>query len=111
MKRVNLQRVLPSLAKECSNANMVPFILPNMIEVAEQATNEEYCQKIFPEFIPLFKITEPIQVRALRCVPSCQKNKQKLPIFKQNDFTFGVEFGFTGLLSFNGYCQKCFITD
>lgn len=61
-KRVNLQRVLPSLSKECSNANMVPFILPNMIEVAEQATNEEYCQKIFPEFIPLFKITEPIQV-------------------------------------------------
>ena len=55
---------------------MVPFILPNMIEIAEQATNEEYCQQIFPEFIPLFKITEPIQVNNLfgfKCLEVLEK--------------------------------------
>jgi SCY1-like protein 2 len=47
---------------ETSNANMVPFILPNILLVAESTTEKEYAKYILPNLIPLFKITNPIQV-------------------------------------------------
>jgi len=61
-QRVNMQRVFPSLCKECTNNNMVPFVLPNMMLIAEKASDADFSKHIFPAFIPLFRITDPLQV-------------------------------------------------
>lgn len=47
---------------ESANANMVPFILPNILLIAESTNEQEYSKYILPSLIPLFKITDPIQV-------------------------------------------------
>jgi len=41
---------------------MVPFVLPNMMLIAEKATDTDFSKHIFPAFIPLFRITDPVQV-------------------------------------------------
>lgn len=41
---------------------MVPFVLPNVLLLAEKCNKEEYCQKILPGLKPVMKIQEPIQV-------------------------------------------------
>ncbi|KAK6184566.1 hypothetical protein SNE40_007015 [Patella caerulea] len=60
--RVNQQRILPALYNECVNNNMIPFVLPSILLVAEQSTEREYITLILPQLIPLFKIKDPIQV-------------------------------------------------
>jgi len=62
VQRVNMQRVFPSLCKECTNNNMVPFVLPNMMLIAEKASDADFSKYVFPAFIPLFQITDPVQV-------------------------------------------------
>ncbi|XP_069132809.1 SCY1-like protein 2 isoform X2 [Argopecten irradians] len=61
-KRVSLQRILPPLQKECVNPEMVPFILPNILQIAEQSTDDEYLTHILPLLKPMFKIREPPQI-------------------------------------------------
>ena len=61
-QRVNLQRILPALFKEAINPDMVPFLLPSILMVAEQANESEYKLQILPQLIPLFNIKEPVQV-------------------------------------------------
>lgn len=61
-KRVTLQRVLPCLTKEFVNPEMIPFVLPNVLLIAEKSTNEEFRALILPELIPVFKLQEPIQI-------------------------------------------------
>lgn len=55
-------RILPCLSKEFVNPTMVPFVLPNILLMAEKCSREEYCQKILPGLKPVMKIQEPIQV-------------------------------------------------
>jgi len=59
---VNVQRILPPLLKECVNPDMIPFVLPNILQISEQASEKEYTTHILPDLIPMFKITSPIQV-------------------------------------------------
>lgn len=61
-KRVNQQRILPPLFKECVNPDMIPFVLPSILYVAEQSTDKEYLHIIFPELIPMFKLQKPVQI-------------------------------------------------
>ncbi|XP_021338936.1 SCY1-like protein 2 [Mizuhopecten yessoensis] len=61
-KRVSLQRILLPLRKECVNPEMVPFILPNILQIAEQSTDEEYLVHILPILKPMFKLREPPQI-------------------------------------------------
>lgn len=61
-KRVNQQRILPPLFKECVNPDMIPFVLPSILYVAEQSTDKEYVSIIFPELIPMFKLQKPVQI-------------------------------------------------
>ncbi|XP_077517976.1 SCY1-like protein 2 isoform X1 [Amblyomma americanum] len=61
-KRVALHRVLPCLAKEYANVDMVPFVLPSVLLIAEQATKEEFCSVILPDLIPIFRLREPVQI-------------------------------------------------
>lgn len=61
-KRVVLQRVLPQLCAEFSNNHMIPFVLPNVLLIAEDCTTPEFIELILPELKPVFKVQEPIQV-------------------------------------------------
>ncbi|GBO02730.1 SCY1-like protein 2, partial [Araneus ventricosus] len=61
-KRVNLHRIIPCLAKEYHTPEMVPFVLPNVLLVSEDATKEEFQSLILPDIIPLFRLQEPVQI-------------------------------------------------
>ncbi|KAH0616776.1 hypothetical protein JD844_028161 [Phrynosoma platyrhinos] len=60
-KRVIVQRILPCLTSEFVNPDMVPFVLPNVLLIAEECTKEEYIKLILPDLSPVFKQQEPIQ--------------------------------------------------
>lgn len=62
---MSLHRVVPCLAKEYHTPEMVPFVLPNVLLVAEEATKEEFQSLILQDMIPLFRLQEPIQVTYL----------------------------------------------
>ncbi|XP_034019199.1 SCY1-like protein 2 isoform X2 [Thalassophryne amazonica] len=61
-KRVVVFRILPALTSEFVNPDMVPFVLPNVLLIAEECTKEEYIRLILPELTPVFKQQEPIQI-------------------------------------------------
>uniref|UniRef100_A0AAQ4RJY5 Protein kinase domain-containing protein n=1 Tax=Gasterosteus aculeatus aculeatus TaxID=481459 RepID=A0AAQ4RJY5_GASAC len=61
-KRVVVYRILPALTSEFVNPDMVPFVLPNVLLIAEECTKEEYVRLIMPDLTPVFKQQEPVQV-------------------------------------------------
>uniref|UniRef100_A0A669C114 SCY1 like pseudokinase 2 n=1 Tax=Oreochromis niloticus TaxID=8128 RepID=A0A669C114_ORENI len=61
-KRVVVYRILPALTSEFVNPDMVPFVLPNVLLIAEECTKEEYVRLILPDLTPVFKQQEPIQI-------------------------------------------------
>ncbi|KAM4570357.1 SCY1-like protein 2 isoform 2-T2 [Odontesthes bonariensis] len=61
-KRVVVYRILPALTSEFVNPDMVPFILPNVLLIAEECTKEEYIRLILPDLTPVFKQQEPVQI-------------------------------------------------
>lgn len=48
--------------KEFVNSPMIPFVLPNVLLIAEMSTQKEYCDYILNHLKPIFKLTEPIQI-------------------------------------------------
>ena len=60
--RVCLHRVMPCMATEFVNASMVPFILPCVMQIAQDATKENFVAHILPYLKPVMKIQEPIQI-------------------------------------------------
>ncbi len=61
-KRVKLNRVVSSLAREYLNPDMVPFVLPNILLIAQETTDEEFQKWIIPDLVSVFKMKEPIQI-------------------------------------------------
>lgn len=61
-KRVVVHRILPALTSEFVNPDMVPFVLPNVLLIAEECTKEEYVRLILPDLGPVFKQQEPVQI-------------------------------------------------
>ncbi|XP_035674782.1 SCY1-like protein 2 [Branchiostoma floridae] len=61
-KRVLLQRVLPCLTQEFVNPDMIPFVLPNVLLISDDCSNEEYTRLVLPQLKPVFKVTEPVQI-------------------------------------------------
>eukprot|EP00118_Oscarella_pearsei_P002048 m.9311 g.9311 ORF g.9311 m.9311 type:complete len:1208 (+) comp21266_c0_seq1:2-3625(+) len=61
-KRVTLQRALPALCTEFRNPQMIPFVLPNVLFIAEDCNTDEYIRYVLPYLKPVFKVHEPIQV-------------------------------------------------
>ncbi|CAG7817472.1 unnamed protein product, partial [Allacma fusca] len=61
-QRVRVHRVVPCLAQEFVNPTMVPFVLPNVLKIAEGSSNEEYVQHILPHLRVVMKLREPVQV-------------------------------------------------
>nr|XP_039251440.1 SCY1-like protein 2 isoform X1 [Styela clava]XP_039251442.1 SCY1-like protein 2 isoform X1 [Styela clava] len=61
-KRVIIQRILPSLCAEFANSDMLPFVLPNVLAIAEDCDEKEFRTLVFPALLPIFKVQSPIQV-------------------------------------------------
>ena len=55
-------RVVPCLAKEFVNPHMVPFVLPSVLTIAEEASQKDFVNFILPSLKPVLKLTDPIQV-------------------------------------------------
>ncbi|XP_045584450.1 SCY1-like protein 2 isoform X2 [Procambarus clarkii] len=60
--RVCVLRIVPCLMKECINVTMVPFVLPVILLVAENASKEEFVEHILPHLKPIMKLSEPVQI-------------------------------------------------
>ncbi|XP_026748756.1 SCY1-like protein 2 [Galleria mellonella] len=60
--RICIYRILPCLSKEFVNPPMVPFVLPNVLLIAENSTKEEYIKYILPVLKPVMLIQDPIQI-------------------------------------------------
>ena len=54
--------MVPCLAKEFVNPHMVPFVLPAVLMIAEEASGPDFVQHVLPELKPVMKMTDPIQV-------------------------------------------------
>lgn len=61
-QRVCLQRIIPCLEQEFINPDMIPFVLPNIFLIAEQASTEDYVKYVLPRLKNIFKLQKPIQV-------------------------------------------------
>ncbi|XP_068633859.1 SCY1-like protein 2 [Battus philenor] len=60
--RICIYRILPCLAKEFINPPMVPFVLPNVLLIADNSSKEEYVKYILPILKPVMLIQDPIQI-------------------------------------------------
>ena len=65
MQRLLLQFVLPALTAEFVDRRMIPFVLPNILLVAEGLTSDEYLTHVLPSLLPVFQMEEPVQVSTL----------------------------------------------
>ncbi|GAA5986364.1 hypothetical protein JCM11641_005356 [Rhodosporidiobolus odoratus] len=59
--KVNRRKVLPSLLEETRKANLVPFLLPNILNIAKTMDNEAFREEVLPGLKPLFAVKEPPQ--------------------------------------------------
>ena len=41
---------------------MIPFVLPNVLMIAEQSSQEDYMKLIFPELKKIFHVVKPVEV-------------------------------------------------
>lgn len=53
---------MPSLVKEFVNPPMIPFVLPNVLLIAENCNSQEYVKHVLVHLKPVMKITDPIQI-------------------------------------------------
>ncbi|XP_028027574.1 SCY1-like protein 2 [Bombyx mandarina] len=60
--RICIYRILPCLTKEFVNPPMVPFVLPNVLLIAENCSKEEFVKHILPVLKPVMVVQEPIQI-------------------------------------------------
>ena len=57
-----MQKVFPVLAAEFHNNIMIPFVLPNVLLIAEESSIQEYSDLILPALKQVFTVQNPIQV-------------------------------------------------
>ena len=70
LQRVIHQRILPHLFLEFPNHAMIPFVLPNVLLIAEDCTTQEFVDLVLPELKKIFTVQEPVQVLFLISVNS-----------------------------------------
>ncbi|VDL91896.1 unnamed protein product [Schistocephalus solidus] len=68
-KRINLHRVYSQLSEEFVNPNMVPFVLPPILEIVDRISREEFTTVILPSFQKVLCIREPVQQLCLKSLP------------------------------------------
>ncbi|XP_055296936.1 SCY1-like protein 2 [Sitodiplosis mosellana] len=62
-ERLNRKQILPCLIKEFVNATMIPFVLPNVLLIAQNCPSQtEYLADIQRHLLPIMKIEQPIHI-------------------------------------------------
>ncbi|KAB0801956.1 hypothetical protein PPYR_04142 [Photinus pyralis] len=61
-QRVRVQQALPCLTRDLAQPTMIPFVLPSILDVAEECNEAEYVTKILPHLKPVMKLVNPIQI-------------------------------------------------
>lgn len=62
-ERLNRKQILPCLIKEFVNAPMIPFVLPNVLLIAQNCPSQtEYLADIQRYLLPIMKIEQPIHI-------------------------------------------------
>lgn len=62
-ERINRKQILPCLVKEFVNASMIPFVLPNVLLIAQKCPSQsEYLADIQKHLLPIMKIEQPIHI-------------------------------------------------
>lgn len=59
--KVNRRKVLPSLLEETRKANLVPFLLPNIMYISGKMDTESFRLEVLPSLKPLFALKDPPQ--------------------------------------------------
>jgi len=62
LQRMVVQKVFPALTAEFHNHKMIPFVLPNVLMIAEESSIQEYATLVLPALEPVFAVQDPIQV-------------------------------------------------
>ena len=78
--RVKINRVIPCLSRELVISEMVPFVLPSLMQIAEEMSETEFNDHLVNELKPVFGIMQPIQVpifmlQRLELIISKSRNK------------------------------------
>jgi SCY1-like protein 2 len=60
--RIKINRVIPCLSRELVTPEMVPFVLPNLIYIAEEMSEKEFKEHLLNELRPVFSQSQPIQI-------------------------------------------------
>ncbi|PAA93915.1 hypothetical protein BOX15_Mlig028104g1 [Macrostomum lignano] len=76
--RVNLLRIIPQISEEFANPNMIPFVLPTILQISESASEAEFKELILPKLLPVFKLREPVQISMI-CVQNIKILIEKCP--------------------------------
>lgn len=62
-ERINRKQILPCLAREFVNTTMIPFVLPNLLLIAEKCPSQtEYLADVQRHLLPIMKIEQPIHI-------------------------------------------------
>ncbi|BGP43594.1 Protein kinase domain-containing protein ppk32 [Rhodotorula kratochvilovae] len=59
--KVVRRKILPSLLEETRKANLIPFLLPNILYIAGKMTPDDFRAEVLPALKPLFAIKDPPQ--------------------------------------------------
>ncbi|KAK4048951.1 Protein kinase domain-containing protein ppk32 [Microbotryomycetes sp. JL201] len=68
--KVNRRKVLPALLEETRKANLVPFLLPNILSIAAKMDVDAFRDQVLPSLKPLFALREPPQA-VISLLDSC----------------------------------------
>lgn len=60
--RIKINRVIPCLVRELVNPDMVPFVLPNLLYITDEMSDEEFKDHLVDALKPVFSIPSPIQI-------------------------------------------------
>lgn len=62
---MTLKKILPPLLEELKNSVMMPFALVPVMIIAEACSVVEFETLIFEHLVPIFEVTEPVQVMSI----------------------------------------------
>lgn len=60
--RIKINRVIPCLSRELVTPEMVPFVLPNLMYIAEEMSEHEFRDHLVSDLRPVFNQSQPIQI-------------------------------------------------
>lgn len=86
--RIKMNRVIPCLSRELVSPEMVPFVLPNLMYIAEDMSETDFRDCLATELKPVMAMAQPIQIPIFllqRMQLLVDKSKNMCPDLLKND--------------------------